>query len=277
MSKRAFYHVECRFVTTLEALEKIRVLTSSSEKFVWVTTAQRLRVCTFKGVPGSTVDLLLPDAFEDSLICEIGLKSGSFDGKKRWRIAFRSWPHKAEDGKLPNLKYPGPGKILIEEDHDQSLTICAIYPGGMWGQEFARLRSVPLTEDRRGILIWHWKHHFRFLPEDEVRQLADVWVSLPKIAECQDLSVLNRTASAALYDLGRSLGWVKLTLKDKKRYGVSPDAPQWQRRDSILLRKRVDGSPGIGEYSLNAARGSVMRCSDQDGYIMTSHGHIEID
>lgn len=270
----AEFNLTCRLEVTANNLTKVRSECSPSSKFVYVTgpgkrPAVRLRVHTLKGVPGKHLDLLLPDESPESIIaCEVGTKAGSFDGVKRWRLTFRPWPTRHIDGKRSDFKHPTPGRVVLDLMAETTDVIVRWEPNGMWAQAFPRLRFVVEGGDRRGILLHQWKGWYKFLPEDDVRQLAELWSLLPHTIACDDIVVLNRTASQALYDLATNLGWRKLTLKDRLRIGLGPDSQQWQRVERIdRLRNGLGSVNGCGQYTIDAANGRrAMR---------TSYGEVE--
>jgi hypothetical protein len=150
------------------------------------------------------------------------------------------------------------------------IELLARWRGGLWANLFAQLRYTVEPGDRKPILFHHWEHHFKFLPEDEVRQTAEMWAILPAVVAATDIVQLNRMASGMLYDLAVSLGWRKLTAREKQKAGISLDSPQWQRRDSIALRlAQSQGIKlGVGEYTLRASyneprlRGICVQCQE---------------
>src|SRR5205823_4313282 len=84
MSRRSSYHLTHRFSVSGENVEMIRDKCSPSEKYVWITSSERLKVHTIKGVPGKYVDVLLPQyPHISNLVCEVGRKIGSYDGNER--------------------------------------------------------------------------------------------------------------------------------------------------------------------------------------------------
>lgn len=274
MSRRREYHLESRFVVTADNAAKIRDECSPSSRTVWISKDCRLNVYTLRGVPGKFIDLLFPDSVVDPLACEIGLKIGSFDSKKRWRLAFRPWKNVCRDGSCPCVQFPGSGRVLIEHQRDGTGVIALWYKQGMWAQCFPVLDWTVDHNDLQRILMGQWKSYFSFLPYDDARQLADYWAILPHTVAQTDIVVLNRSASSALYDLARQLGWRKLTLREKLKLGLSPDSPTWQRLSTL----RWYGATGTGQFTVEAASGSkAMGQSDRDGFIMTSHGPVEID
>lgn len=296
MSRRAEYHLTARFVVSAETVEAVRAACTPTAKHVWIGTAARgcsLLLHTFRGVPGKDVDVLLPRAAEMAerlhedapadLVCEIGLKVGCFDGAKRWRLTFRTdYTLRSAEGREPTIGHPSPkpGRIVLKEEEDALTVICLwTGPEGMWAQKFHRLRYTVADGDRRCILLWQWQHYYRFLPEDDVRALAEYWSVLPVVVACEDIAALNRLASAALYDLARQLGWRKLTLREKRKLHIDEDSPQWQRTDKIE-RRLVDMGyrTGCGQYTTEAAQGrEPMRASPVNGYVQTSHGAVEVE
>jgi hypothetical protein len=255
---RRIYHLDARFVIDSDTVQSLRDWCSESGKYVWVTTHEKLRVHTLRGVSGSKADVLLPDSmvYARLYVLEIGRKADSFEGFLRHRLCVRSWPHALEEGRTPSLMWPGPGSLRIEEQ-DEHLAVIALYwGGGMWACRWPQVRYKIDTQDIRGILLHHWKNWFRHVPEEEARSLAEVWAILPHTLAQTDICVLNRTASVALYDLSRNLGWRKLTLLDRRRHGIPDDHYQWIRSDSPLLRRRLLGTKtGAGEYTERVAGG----------------------
>lgn len=267
------YLYEARFVVCAETLAEVRAHCSLSGRQVYLTPTLRLRVHTLRGVPGKVVDVLLPDQLPaDPLVCEIGRKAGSFDGAIRWRIALRPWTavHDETAGQGPCAGHPGEGRVSIEEEYGALTVVARWWGGGLWAQSFRQLPYKPEPGDRRGVLLHHWKSWYRFLPEEEARQLAEMWSLLPAVMEADDIVVLNRLASEALYDLARSLGWRKLTLRERRRLGLADDSQQWHRADSPLLRRPGGPSPtGCGRYTIEAASGAVP--------IRTAYGLEEVE
>lgn len=283
MSHRREYHLEGRFTIAPEDVERLRQECSPSERFTWVTQDQRLRIHTLKGVPGKHIDVLLPDLAVDLPCMEIGLKVGSYNGARRWRLTVRSWSHRHQPPNAPSLKFPGSGSLVIEEDHaapDHLILLARWWGGGIWAQSFPKLQyELRDDSDLLGIFLYHWKTYYNFLDIEDARQAGQLWSSLPHTRAARDIVVLNRTASQALYDLARQSGWRKLTLREKRKCGLSDDSPQWQRVD-LLLRQVRDQSilaRLVGDYTNDAAKGEPLHQGEHDGYIMTSHGPVEIE
>jgi len=286
MGRRAVYHLDHRFTVTPETIEQVRAACSPSGKFVWVTTQDRLRVHTLRGVPGKHADVLLPDLVPVALdgtgdriwVCEIGPKIGSYDGAKRWRLAFRPWPFVWDESRSPrptNMN-PGPGQVSVEEHGDQCAVIAMYQGGGFWAQAFPCLRYSVEPGPRKGVLLHQWDAHFRFLPGDDVRQLAEMYDLWPDVIAATDIVVLNRIASSALYQMATGLGWRKLTLREKRKHGIGPECPQWIRSDDMRLRQ--NGNPaGVGDYTARAAAAQRMTQTERDGYVMTAHGRVEVE
>jgi hypothetical protein len=278
----ALYHGVHRFQVGRDTLAAVRAMTSPSGSFSWVgrhDRGQRLRIHTFRGVPGKHVDVLLADgdAYRDGelfhfvgaqtgdvlrepknylLICDIGRKAGRYDGAERWRITFRDLPPQRQDALDP------PAGTLHLDEIGEYLHVVAVWRGGMWGQEFPQLRYlVDGRTDRAGILIRQARDWFPFLwqaaPED-VRQLAGAWAACPDVLARQDINDLNRDASQALYRLAVNLGWRKCTLAMRERLGLGADAAQWQRVERIDRLRAEAGlgeSSGVGQYTLEASAG----------------------
>ena len=284
MSRRAEYQLEARFVITPETVATVRVLCSPSARTTWVTAKDRLTINTFRGVPGKHVDVLLPDfdvEAPDAVVCEVGRKAGCFDGNLktgngvRWRLCFRPWHTPTDGRRKPSVQFPDKGTVQIDEEQDATVVLCRWWGGGIWAQSFPRLRFIPVKGELEPILIAQAKGWYKFLwatAEDDVRALAAMWANLPHTIACEDIAVLNRTASNALYDLATQLGWRKLTLREKRRLGLSPDSPQWQRADSLVSRlvfnDRGGNTSGCGDYTVEAASGKVL---------MTSYGPVEME
>lgn len=261
-SRRPFL-LDARFVVSSEIVESVRNISSSSGKFTFVESSERLRVHTLHGVPGKLIDVLLPDNIPNSCVCEIGLKKGSYDGNRRWRIAFRAWEKLFDPSKrdTPNIQFPDKGILSLEEESNYITIIAKWYMGGIWAQSFPQMRYKPDPGSRIGIFMYQWKQWFSFLPGEEARTAAEVWDQLEKVKECEDIVALNRMASSMLYDLAVSLGWRKLTLKEKGKYGLSLESDPWQRVDGLVSRlvAKELGSNGIGQYTLESSLAHSMR------------------
>ena len=273
MSKRAVYHLEARFIVDPSLIETFRAQCSPSERYTWVSNTERLRIHTFKGVPGKHLDILLPDQETSPFtVCEIGVRTGCFDGKKRWRLTFRSWKVQNTEGHKPSHGYPDKGKLLIEENNTDHVALIALwYEGGMWAQQFPRLRYlVDNRTDLVAIFLNQWKDWYKFIPGEDARQAAELWAALPHTKSQDDIVVLNRTASSALYDLATNMGWRKLTLKDRERIGLGPESQQWQRVERVdqLRLESTSNASGCGDYTVKAA-------ARDNHYIKTAYGLIE--
>lgn len=277
------WHAECRFQVEQATLDLLRGACSPSGKHVYLAigrgrsrggrgreqhgrSQERLRVHTLRGVPGSRIDVLLPDHHPAPYaVCEIGRKAGCYDGAIRWRVTFRSWPTIWEPGHSeygPDGLHPGPGSIIIEEEPRALILLARWKPAGVWAQSFHQLDYTVEPDSGERVVLWQWTRHYHFLPADEVRQTAAMFASLPAVRQCADIAVLNRMASNALYDLARQMGWRKLSLVEKRRYGLSPDAPQWHRQDGLVLRQARAGlgiPQGVGQYTLDAAQARAIR------------------
>ena len=253
--KKKPYHLEVRFAVQANTAVRLREECSATGKSEWVDTRTRLRIHTLRGVSGSLIDILLPeyDNHADGTVCEIGRKRSSFDANERWRIAIRPYERAS---KLHS------GKLLVEHQEDDHTAVIALWTGGgMWAQTFRRMPSLPREGDRRGIFMHHYGAYFWFLDGEDARQMCEMWAVLPHTVECDDISVLNRTASAALYDLARRSGWVKLTRRDKERRGLDLDGPQWVRVEKAFP-SRSDNTSGCGEYTIRAANALAMYHSE---------------
>lgn len=268
MSKRNVYHPEVRLMVSPETVETVRLACSPSGRRVWLTQTCRLTVHTLRGVPGKFVDVLLPDCMPSGPTClEIGLKASCFNGAKRWRLAFRPWEHTCTEGKVPCLKFPGPGRLDIDEEQSATVLLARWSHGGIWAQSFPRMRWEVKAGALRAILIAQAKAWFGFLlrsASDDVYALADYWSSLDHTQKEKDIVVLNRTASHALYDLATQLGWRKLTLREKRKLGLSDDSPQWHKADGLVMHSTGIGTAsGCGEHTIRTAHG-IYREGDFD-------------
>jgi hypothetical protein len=232
-----------RFVVNSTTPEVVRSLCTPTGNFSKVGS-DRLRIHTWKGVPGKHVDILLADHYggrspvihyDDTgeiaeswcIVCDIGKKTGRYDGADRWRITLREM-HPVTSRQFPT------GEIRVEE-HSKELVTIGIWQGGCWAQSFPRLDyTVSQTTDRAGILIRQatdWFTHLLPAEWENIRALATAWAQMPNVIACQDINLLNRWASDELYAYSDCQGWVKLTLKQRERVGLSKDSPSWIRRE----------------------------------------------
>lgn len=221
-----------------------------TEDRVWLSRTVCCDRHTLRGVPARRVDILVdpvPPSAGQVLACTIVVKRGRFDGAERPRLALRRWPE---------AQPLAPGRLTVAEDGDDiRLTVEAGGPGwsaGAWSAAFRRLRSSLDGYRPARIVMWHWRRYFGFLPEAEAVALADAFIP----SDGTTLAEANREASRDLYRLARSLGWRKLTLREKARLGLPADAPQWHRAESLPASEGEYPRDGAGEYSHRAARGA---------------------
>lgn len=267
---RRAYHLHARFIVDQASIDELRSNCSSSGVYRYVHPRERLRRHTIRGVAGMVVDCLLPDvvAADRHYALEIGRKADSHESHVRWRLTVRTWVALWTPGHPQDAGHPGPGQLRCEDDDEGIIVLATWYGGGFWAQRWAQHRWIPETGDRRAILLWHYQHWYRWLPAEDVHALADYWACLPHTQEATDIVVLNRTASAALYDLAIQLGWRKLTRREKDRLGLGPQARSWHRAEQIAAL-RGDAS-GTGEYTRRAAAADMH-------YVRTAHGLVDTE
>lgn len=258
---------------------------------------QRLRKYTLRGVPAHRLDLALIDADMTEagvpVAIEIGKKAGRFDGAERTQVVVRHW---CDNGGHP-LPY-GDIRIAVEDQANvppdalgfalgdepyQWVVLSAswrprqvVFPAGMssrgpkperivelaggsWIEAHPQLRCSLNGYELRAIVIWHWSRYYQIpLTWEEADSVAGLFEAELRHRPLPTLAEANRLASRMLYDAGRRAGWHKLTLRERKRWGLE-SCGQWVRSETLLAAKGLLGHPtGVGEYTLDAANGQAM-------------------
>lgn len=237
---------------------------------------------TFRGVPGRLCDVIVAEAvlrhrhderivvevsdqrpheafnLDDpefaSLVMEVGEKIGKFDGAHRRRYAVRPPPAAAELAEIPWAD------VRIVADESEIMLVVRPRDGtAPIVDTFARLRTALEGYDMERIVLWHGRRYFTHLPYDELVQAAKDWgleVTATNAAASWTLAEANRSASRFLYRLSRSLGWRKLTAREREACHMGADSPQW-RNEADLARAYGDllgySPTGAGEATLTAA------------------------
>ena len=245
-----------RYSVPTETIEMLRPHLEITEDPVkvaggWGRTEMTLSRYTIIGVPGKRIDVtmcrvenLTNEKGEWTLCCEIGIKTGRYDGAERLRLCLRPW--------FAGRRQPLQSAEISVKTTPTSITI-AIDTGnvmGNWSQTFDRLRSDMSDYNCARIVVWHWNRYYQFLPPEEVHQLADsIELRCPTI-RTGTLAEANRMASRELYRLARDLGWRKLCTRERKRYGIDS---MWVRADKIAQADQSGHPSGCGEFTLEAA------------------------
>lgn len=238
---------------------------------------------TLRGVPGKLIDICISRTVQTPgrLIClELMEKSGRYDGATRVSINFREWNPRSkiymDSLNQPREITPGSVRAFPETRGAFSGIVVSIESGTLaWSRWFPTLKSDLEGYDLKAIILWHWSKYYNFLQPDDARSLAaEFEIVCPRNLT---LAEANRLASRMLYRLARDQGWRKLTLREKKRYGLE-DIGQWIRADiieSIRVKMGLSSRPsGVGDYTDSAASGKRCGISDEDGFIRDSYGSV---
>lgn len=271
MSKKPVFTVMHRVVVDPITRDEVLTHTERTEDIVIFPGGERMDRLTFRGVPARLVDVSvsLPQRdgeMEKAWVCEVGRKVGRYDAEERLRINIRLWStYRGGDpadhvGPLPK------GRLSIVRAADL-LLVALTWGDTGWAKEFPTLRSSLDGYDISRIVWWHWNRFYQHLSSYEVDPLAKSFEARKPefVAQGLTLAEANRMASRNLYSLSRSLGWRKMTLREREKFGFT-GTRQWYREEEIN-RRRVDMgySPmGVGEYTLDAANGRVMRPVEED-------------
>lgn len=249
-----------RFVAPVDTLDLVRQHMSPPHRASWLRGGkQKILVGTWLGVPGKLGDVAIPATGQADgalLVVDISQKTGCYDGAVRWRVTLRWWTAPKA------LLRPPSGRLLVESHGDDELAIIATWAGGgFWNLSLPRLAyTVCQATDPAGIVFRQAKDYFAHLALDDVRPIANSFTADVPDWRARDINELNRLASRLLYAQSRALGWRKLTLQEKRRHGISADAPQWVRADDPRLRGGMGGNPsGCGQYTIDAASGRQIR------------------
>lgn len=216
-------------ITTADAFSALTALEWTADH-VWLSATKCCNRATLRGVPGKRMDVIVDRRIRfgtidprDVIVAEVVEKSGRFDGGVRPRLALS-----VVQGRDNRRNPPPPGRLAIVMVDDRAdVQIDASGEGwsaGGWAVSLPRLRSGLNDYNAARIVMWHWRRYFGFLPEAEVVALADSWAA--EVATPPTLAEANRLASRALYRLARSLGWRKLTMRERAKLGLH-DSGQW--------------------------------------------------
>lgn len=226
---------------------------------------------TFRGVPARLVDVSVSfpqqeGEKEKAWVCEVGHKVGRYDAEERLRINIRLWSTYRGGEAADHVGLLPKGRLSIIRSADLLLVALTWGETG-WAKEFPTLRSDLNDYDLGRIIWWHWNRYFHHLNSSDVEPISKSFEARrPEfIAQGLTLAEANRMASRDLYTLSRNLGWRKMTLREREKFGFD-GVRQWYREEEIN-RRRVDMgySPmGVGEYTLDAANGKTMHPVEED-------------
>ncbi len=310
MAKPPLFRCLHRVVVTVADLHALRRQCEATEDVCHIP-GERLHRYTLRGVPARLVDVAMPAVHDGGkpLVLEIARKFGRFDAAERARLTVRHWSPRNLDGSPQLRDHAGPilaGRLMIDrregatlaaglDSHqavddgiavdashaaDSTLTVAVLWQGGYWSETWGVLRSSLADYDLAAIVMWHRERYYGFLPYDEARLLADSFEARNPGLRSLTLAEANRLASRDLYRLARDLGWRKLTLRERTRYGFGADCGQWLRVEQVERRRADLGYPsrtGAGQYTTEAAHGQAMTQTERDGYIQTSHGLFGVE
>lgn len=248
MTTSAYRELILRALVPAEDAQDIQSWLEPCGQNIWLSRTTRCSRHNVIGVPAKRVDVLVQDgiADEDGLICvEVVRKTGKYDGAVRTRLAFRRMHHGMEaiDGCRVALKM------------DEECTLRVVRGGDvLWSQTFDRLRAEASPHGVRDLVMWHWSRYFRHLDSSTAESVVAGLV----IPEGTTITAANRIASNRLYEESRSLGWIKLTRRERDKLSYPAAAGAWQREEHVArmraVRAGVAHPTGCGEYTLEAAR-----------------------
>lgn len=209
-----------------------------------------------RGVPRKRVDVLIEQRGPLAVL-ELASKHGKFDGAERPRMTLRRY--NVGMGPLPTAKIE-----ILADSGGIEIAILSADPavrlaGLPWARRFATLSASIQDYNLARVVMWHWRRYYQHLPEEVVRQAADVWALTAvgrALAEEWTLARANQEASRELYRLSREEGWRKLTLREREKLG-HPEKGQWQRDETVVAWMAAASpaliSMGVGERTVRWA------------------------
>lgn len=212
---------------------------------------ERLRL---RGASASAMDVVaLPSTnWAAPALIEITQRTGSYDGRTRWRVCIRDVRRSGSDGYEPGelrLDYEAPDvRLVVDVGGRYSLTSEPI-------RVFTRA-SVCTREGLDRLVGWHWRRYFTHLGHEAVVEVTALMVA--EICARDDVSIgeANRLASRLLYAASRERGYTKLTRRERERLGLDDDR-QWWHRDQLdpvrAARFGVAHASGAGQWTLDAS------------------------
>lgn len=211
------------------------LLESEMGKKVYLSRTVCGYVRCFRGVPAGRIHCLdCSDALvrgHQIWVAQLAVVHGRHSHRDTWRLTIRSWSQ-------PGLTA---GEVSIDE-HEDTLEVRV----GEHGLKSERLGSEVDLERPDRIVSWHWQRWYKHLTWEEVRPVADEFVS--QLRETQlTRNEANRLASRLLYRASRDLGWVKLDARQKVRLGLDAD---WHRQGGL---DAVRCQQSVGEATSRAA------------------------
>lgn len=262
-------------IVALEWPEAFLAQLQATDDVVWLSKTTKCLRHQIKGLPMRDVDVLIQTGLSPSdvgaeiepLCVEIVAKLGKFNGRQRFRVTVRRW-HKGTSASFQ----PGnlTADVIDAGDHGSVWISVTGYDGeSLWAEKFSRLRMELEGYDTGAIVIWHLNRYFRHLLDDhyaDATQIAEAWTP-----ESADLAGANREASRLLYGLSKELGWVRLTLRERRRIwgDDAADRPIWHRREELDAARMMAGigSPtGCGQHTLEISRGWSPPSTDMSEY-----------
>lgn len=213
---------------------------------------ERLRL---RGASASALDVVaLPSTnWAVPALIEVTQRTGSYDGRARWRVCVRDVRRSGSDGYEPGelrLDYEAPNvRLLVDVGGRYTLESAPI-------TVFTRA-SVCTREGLDRLVGWHWRRYYTHLSHEAVVEVTALMVAEIGAAPDTSLGEANRLASRLLYRASRERGYSKLTRRERERLGL-PDDRQWWHRDQLdpirAERFGVADASGAGQWTLDAAR-----------------------
>jgi hypothetical protein len=213
---------------------------------IWLSKTTRCNRFNLIGIPAKRLDILFQTDLMDGLVMlEICKKRGKYDGEIRTRICFRT----------PTINTEVVDNCNVDLVRNDALVLIKLSKGDdtLWSESFESLRRFVVNERIRDLVMWHWTRYFTHLDATVAEELANNLV----VPEGTTITSANRLASNRLYEESRSLGWIKLTLRERTKLGFHDDAAMWQREEVVITRRAIlagYASPtGTGEYTRKSA------------------------
>lgn len=239
-----------------------------SENIVWIGHARYVRT-GLRGVPRSFMDVCITThkpAYPAVLVVDVTAKPGKYDGAVRPRVVLR-WIGAVHEGKVGGPLDGIEHVVVTFDDKDdgdgKTLGVVHAFPVDRpdaspyvlgSGKRLETEVTDPTTLQR--MLVDHWRDYFKHLryEDDDIALVADGWAATCDYAG-RTRNDLFREAGRVLYAHAVALGWKKMTVRDRERWGLT-DHGAWIRVEEL---DRLRGFPasGTGEATRFAASGAI--------------------
>lgn len=256
-----------RCIVRADTLANLLALCERTADPVWIAK-ERLDRCTLRGVPAKQIDLAIAPTLGEWAIVEVADKAGRYDGAIRCRLTVRS----TDATPVHQLDRLPEAALLVQSLPDR-IVLAIVASGIAWTATYQTLRSTMEDYSPARLVTWHWARYYRHLSYDDVQPLAESFAATHPELAAWTLAEANRAASRDLYELSRQLGWRKLAMRERVKYGLT-DHGQWVKQDFVERRRQEIGytSSGCGQYSVEAAAGNVPMREE----ISTAYGVVTV-